>query len=80
MGVKETRIDGSVVFVALRYDPFVARRRLFLVDARTTTLLYADERNQSRPWWRRGGLSAAIATCSDKNTRLFDLRSDEITR
>jgi hypothetical protein len=52
LGVKEERGwfsrpssvgETSAVFVALRYDPFVARRRLFLVDARTTTLLYDDE-------------------------------------
>lgn len=37
-------VDGSsLVFVALSLDSFVARRRLSLVDARTTTLLYADE-------------------------------------
>jgi len=39
----------SVVFVALRYDPFVARGRFTLVDARTTTLLDADEQKHSLP-------------------------------
>lgn len=52
LSVKDKRETYTVVgraitfvfFVALRYDPFVARRRLLLVGAcRTTTLLDADE-------------------------------------
>ncbi len=50
---------SSVGFVALRNDPFVARRRLFRVGARTTTLLDADEQKRSRPRRRSGGLAGA---------------------
>lgn len=41
--------ESRSVSVALSFDPFVARRRLFRADARTTTLLDADEQKHSRP-------------------------------
>lgn len=74
---RSTKTSRFVVSVALRTDPFVARRRLYFVDARTTTLLDAEEQKHGRP--RRPSETVA-RTAQQYDTRLFDLRSDEITR
>ena len=58
LGVKVKRIVSLAVvgrqafrrLCRFKIRPFVARRRLYLVDARTTTLLDADEQKHSRPW------------------------------